>query len=83
MVVPVETYIPPKRDPVVDGKNPAAVIIPKIITEKMLMLLFLAGFPNISAINIKRAAAISSNSCRINKKVPRLILYNYPNHLKH
>ena len=61
-VVPVDTYIPPKRGPVWEGRKPTIVITPKRIIEKRLILLFLAGFQNISAINTVRAAAISNSS---------------------
>jgi hypothetical protein len=37
-----------------------------------------AGVQNISAIRTRRAAAISSNSCRITEKFSKLIIYIYP-----
>jgi len=72
------SYIPPKRVPEGEGINPATVINVKRIIEKRLMDLFFAGFQNISAIRTSKAAAISSNSCRIKEKFSKLILYIYP-----
>jgi hypothetical protein len=79
-MVPEVRYMLPKREPVEDGKKPIIVIIPKRRIENKLINLFLSGFQKISAIKTIRAAAISSNSCRIIKKVTKLILKNYPKH---
>jgi hypothetical protein len=61
-LVPEEIYMPPKSDPSVEGRNPMIVITAKSNTEKRIILFFLSGSQNISAINTERAATISSIS---------------------
>jgi hypothetical protein len=54
--------MPPKSDPSAEGRNPMIVITAKSNIEKRVILFFLSGSQNISAINTVRAAAISSIS---------------------
>jgi hypothetical protein len=77
-LVLLTSYIPPKSVPDGDGINPTIVINAKRITENILMEFLFAGVQNISAIRTRRAAAISSNSCRITEKFSKLIIYIYP-----
>lgn len=61
-LVPLAMYMPPKRVPSGEGIKPAIVMIPKIMIEKRLMLFFLPGSVNISAIKTRRAEAVSNSS---------------------
>jgi hypothetical protein len=69
----VDSYIPPKREPVGEGRNPIPVISENNITANKLTDLFFAGFQKISATRIRRAAAVRSSSWRIIEKFSRFI----------
>jgi hypothetical protein len=72
-LISVDSYMPPNREPVGEGKNPITVTRENSITANLLIDLFFSGFHEISAIRIRRAETVSNNSWRIIKKLSRLI----------
>jgi hypothetical protein len=68
------SYIPPKRLPVGDGRNPVIVTTANRTIEIRLIDFLLLELAKISAASIIKAAAVRISSCRINVKFSRLII---------